>query len=128
MSIRCFVLLIVAFAFTMTSMVPKGFMSSVDENGKIAIVICSGVSQKTIYIDQEQAPEEGNEGSADADDEQQPDSCPATIVSHQQLLTPVATLFVPLSEPFEIFDPSFDSVIIQKTTTIAHSRAPPLFA
>jgi hypothetical protein len=120
---RYFILLIAAFAFTMTSMVPKGFMRAVDGQGKMAIVICSGAIQKTIYIDQEQVPDEGNT------DEQQPaDSCPATIVSHQQLLTPVATLFLPLLRSYESFNESLNGAVIQQAINIEQSRAPPFFA
>lgn len=46
----------VALALLVLALIPAGFMPSFGADGKIAIVICSGMGEKTIMVDADDAP------------------------------------------------------------------------
>ncbi len=44
-------MLAVFLAIALNAFIPTGFMPSFSSVGKVAIVICSGIGEKTVYID-----------------------------------------------------------------------------
>ncbi len=41
----------VVLAFLLQSFIPTGFMPGTTRDGKVAVVICSGMGEKTVYVD-----------------------------------------------------------------------------
>lgn len=55
---------LVAVALLVLTLIPAGFMPAFDADGKVAIVICSGMGEKTVLVDSDEAP--GRDHSAQA--------------------------------------------------------------
>lgn len=109
-------LAVLAMAF-----VPAGFMPSVTPDGKIAIVICSGMDSKTVYVDADQAPAGETEDRAASQD-----ACPYMLASASA--APMGDLILPLSFPArpEQFLTKADTPVLESATTLPPpARGPP---
>ena len=126
---------IMMMAFGLVAVMPKGFMPGVDAQGKIAVVICSGLTQKTVYIDQEEgstapAPDSGTDDTQQGDGSDEPpmDSCPVTIVQKTLPIMPTLPVIAVTDMAIDKVMASSDSSDGYGITQHAHSRAPPFYS
>ncbi len=84
-SARAFAAALALCAFLLLAFIPAGFMPSFAPDGKVAIVICSGMDSKTIYVDADQAPAGPSHERADA-------ACPFMLAQASAAPSPVAII------------------------------------
>lgn len=81
------------------SLMPAGFMPEFNADGKVAIVICSGLGEKTIYVDADAAPDHPHDNPSH-DDQSAPNTCAYYLAQGYALTTPGVGLAGPVA--FEI--------------------------
>lgn len=119
MNKKTVILLLMLVGFALNAFVPKGFMPSFDEDGKVAIQICSGIdgSVKTIYVGGDQGPSDDTHMSKD--------QCPYAVALNKSFDTPVYESVI--EAPQSLFQHAFINEHIARAilTGASHSRAPP---
>lgn len=100
------------------SLIPAGFMPSVTPDGKVAIVICSGVDSKTILVDADQAPP----GAAH---EQGDQSCPFFLAQGNITIPSSLTILPAGVDVVPSLQPKPDAVISLVLHAVPPARGPP---
>lgn len=104
-------LLFLAFAgLVARALIPAGFMPDVTQSGSMAMVICSGVSEKLVYLD--------DDGTVhDAPVQKAAAPCDYTLTVHlASLIVPVVALFLT----------DYDRFAVAASAAAAQYSAPPL--
>lgn len=107
-------------AILIQSMVPSGFMPSFSSAGKIAVVICSGLGEKTVLMD---APE-NQQSPAPANHDNQ-NACPYLAATAPGVLTPPAFILPPVITLFSDFTEVKDLRFVSLYDPSHAPRGPP---
>ncbi len=113
-------LALLLLAFTVKTAIPVGFMPGQGEGGMMALVICSGMGEKTILVPADSAPSPGKENASS-------DPCAYHLAAMQKnTVSAPPVLPLPASQPIDAAPAAPAANLSTPVLLAAAPRGPPL--